>query len=1265
MKYGDLIQFEALETVIQLRDADKSAQSKTLVDSFVISDDMADRIINIIFAQLQFDEPRDNKGLLVVGNYGTGKSHLMAVVSALAEHADLVPAIHNDQVAAASAQIAGKFKVKRTEIGSTTRSLRDIIISTLEEYLEEIGVSYKFPSADSLNNHKKAFEEMMAAFGSEYPEQGLLLVVDELLDYLRSRNQQALIYDLNFLREVGEVCKDLRFRFMAGVQEAIFDSTIFSFTADSIRRVRDRFEQVSIIKDDVVFVVSERLLKKDAAQLAWIREHLSKFAGYYSSLNPQLEKFSRLFPIHPDYIETFENLKGVEKREILKTLSIQMRALLDKEVPEDAPGFIAFDSYWTILCSNPSFRTIPDVKAVMDCSKVLEERVNTALNPPRFRPQAARIIAGLSVHRLTVSDIYAPVGASAAELCNRLALFDKDAVTLGGDEPDKDLLTHIEHILGEIYKTVNGQFISHNKDNDQYYLDLKKTDDYESLIKARAATLSDSQLDECLFQVLAIVMECPAATYRSGFKIWVHDLLWFSHNASRRGYLFFGTPNERSTTIPQYDFYLYFLECFEPASCKTEKKPDEVFFEFKNIDEEFSSNLRLFGGAMRLAETAQGETKRVYQKYAGDYLKTLAEYLRKNVGTVFDLTYQGQKKSVSDWIARIDLRRLTGICPNETLNFRDFINAVAEVRLESHFANIAPEYPKFAISITEGNRAQAAKDALLAIAGIKRTKQAEAVLDALELLDGDRVTPRQSRYAAYILDLKQHKGDAVLNRGEVLIEKDSRAFLAPERFRLEPELTLVVIAALVAAGDVVLAVAGNKFDAGKLPHLARCDWDLLLAFKHLESAKGYNLPALKALFALAGLPEGKATLAAQGNEESVADLQQNIMRIIERIVKTQNRLNSGIVFWIFDLAALHDFSAEKDLLREAKTFFEGLQAYNSPGKLKNLKAGIQDIAHFENIEQVLRLFDALQNIAVDNSGMVGYLQEAGHVFRRLEAGVESAGATVQPASSGLKKNDWVYALENAKREIEDALRTLTPVNADTLYTYGREITARLRKLKAEYIVLYTAQHSKARLNTHQAARKEKLLADGRLAALATLTLINIMPQKQIAAFKTNLQNLVPCGLLTQGDMDKYAVCPHCGYIPGKDGVADSGKSIESACDELDALAAQWTQNLLNNLKDSSVVNNLALLSTKEKERIDAFIAAKELPAPTDTAFFTALKSAFSSLERVSITVDDVLRVLRGADGPLTPGELRQNLDSFIESLISGKDPTKIRIVVEG
>ncbi len=69
---------------------------------------------------------------------------------------------------------------------------------------------------------------------------------------------------LSFLREIGEVAKHLRFRFVAGVQEAIFDSGRFQHVADSLRRVKDRFAQVLLARQDVSFVVAERLLTQRA-----------------------------------------------------------------------------------------------------------------------------------------------------------------------------------------------------------------------------------------------------------------------------------------------------------------------------------------------------------------------------------------------------------------------------------------------------------------------------------------------------------------------------------------------------------------------------------------------------------------------------------------------------------------------------------------------------------------------------------------------------------------------------------------------------------------------------------------------------------------------------------------------------------------------------------------------------------------------------------------------------------------------------------------
>ncbi len=649
MKYGDLIQFEPIESVVQLRDADEAAAARQLVQTYVISEEMAEKLATLVVPQLQFDHPVDNRGLLVVGNYGTGKSHLMSVISALAENGDLAKYLNDKSVTSAADKICGRFKVVRTEIGSTTMSLRDILVAELEEHLSDMGVSYSFPPADKVPNNKRSFEEMMTAFHQEFPDQGLLLVVDELLDYLRTRKDQELILDLNFLREIGEVCKDLRFRFIAGVQEAIFDSPRFAFVGQQVLRVvRARFEQVHIAKTDVKFVVAERLLKKNADQQVKIREYLTPFAKFYGRMNERMDEFVRLFPVHPDYIDTFERVAAVEKREILKTLSLAMKKLLNQNVPDDRPGVIAYDGYWTTLRENPSFRAVSDIKAVIDISQVLESRIQQAFTRPAYKPMALRLIHALSVHRLTTGDIHATLGATPEELRDGLCLFQPMIDELGGDPAD-DLLSQVETVLREIHKTVSGQFISSNPDNRQYYLDLKKTDDFDALIEKRAESLEDQELDRYYYEALKRVMECTDQTYVGGYKIWQHELEWLERKAARQGYLFFGAPNERSTAVPPRDFYVYFIQPFDPPHFNDEKKPDELFLRLTNSDEEFRTALRKYAAALDLASKASGQAKSIYESKANGFLQQMVQWLQKNMATAFDVAYQGRTKSLTEW----------------------------------------------------------------------------------------------------------------------------------------------------------------------------------------------------------------------------------------------------------------------------------------------------------------------------------------------------------------------------------------------------------------------------------------------------------------------------------------------------------------------------------------------------------------------------------------------------------------------------------------
>ena len=1242
MKYEDLIQFDPIETVVQLRDADDMAAARHLVSSYVISSDMAEKLSGLLFPQLQYDEPADNKGLLIVGNYGTGKSHLMSVISAIAEHADLIPEISNPKTADAARAVAGKFKVVRTEIGATTMSLRDIVAGELEEHLVALGVSFTFPSTADVSGSKRLFEEMMTAFHRKHPDVGLLLVVDELLDYLRSRKDQELILDLNFLREMGEVCKDLRFRFVAGVQEAIFDSPRFSFVADSVRRVKDRFEQVLIARRDIKFVVAQRLLRKTGEQQARIREYLTPFTRYYGLMNERMDEYVDLFPVHPDYIDTFERVTVVEKREVLRTLSLSMKGLVGQELPAEYPGLIAYDSYWSMLRENASFRADPDIKAVIDCSQVLESRIERAFTRPAYKPMAMRVIHALSVHRLTTGDIHAALGATAEELRDGLCLYQPGIEDLGGDPAD-DLLSQVETVLREIHKTVSGQFISSNPDNRQYYLDLKKTDDFDALIEKRAESLDASRLDRYYYEALRQVMECTDHTYVTGYSIWEREIEWRERKVMRQGYLFFGAPNERSTAVPARDFYVYFVQPHEPPRFKDDKASDEVFFHLTGMDDRFRATLRSYAAALDLASTSSGHPKATYASKASNFHRDLVNWLQEHMGSAFEVGYQGRHKALLEWAKGHSLRELSGISPTERINFRDLIYAVAGICLETHFAQQAPDYPHFSVLITSKSRAQAAQDALRWIAGATKTKQATAILDSLELLDGDKLDPYRSRYTHYFLTQVNKKGHGqVVNRSELIQEQLGVEYLAADVLRLEPEWAVVLLAALVYSGDLVLAVPGRKFDAAELPALAATPLDELIHFKHIERPKEWNLPALKALFDLLGLTPGMANLVTQGKEEPLQELQKAVAQVVERLVVAHRVVQTGISFWGKSLVDEKETNGLISDLERTKSFLESLQAYTSPGRLKNFRHDAQDVSSHKAGLESLAEVESLQ----------GLVSELGPTATFLTA----AEATLAPS------HEWIGRMKEAQG---DMLADFAPAARREAASFRRRWLRKLNDLKNGFVDTYLDLHTRARLGVNDDKRKTMLMRDERLARLRDLSVIDLMPVQHLTDFQDRLGRLESCFALTKEDLNASPACPHCGFRPAMETTAGpAGKTLAQLDDEIDRLLDAWIQTLLVNLGDSATRENLSLLQPEHRKRVVAFMEKGELPDPIEPDFIEAIREVLSGLVKVVVTTEELKAALLDGGSPASPSDLKKRFDRYLDDLVKGKEQAKVRMVLE-
>lgn len=1232
MKYEDLIQFDPIESVVELRKADAASDATRFVSTYVISDKMVDTLTGVIFQQLQFEKSFDPKGMFVVGNYGTGKSHLMSVISAVAERADLAASLTNPAVAAAASSIAGKFKVIRTEL-ATEMDFSDFICSHLEESLAGWGVAYSFPAKQEIKNWKTCFEDLMGKFSAKYPDQGLLLVVDELLDYLRGRDGQAVVRDLNFLRVIGEVCSSLNFRFIAGIQQALFDNPVFSFVSDSVRRVQERFVQVLIARNDIRYVVAHRLLRKNAEQQSRIREHLTKFAPFFDGMTERMDEFVALFPVHPEFIAVFEELRVIEKREILKSLSFAMKRRLKDEVPADDPGLIAYDSYWTSIRENPSFRAIPDVRQVLECSQTLEAKIETNFPLKAYRPMAYRLIHALSIQRLASGDILAPVGVKPEALRDGLCLYDAGVAELGG-EPSEDLLATVQTVLREILKTVNRQFISVNEENGQYYLDLKKTDDYDAYIERKADTLSKDLLDRYYYEALKRVMECTDQTYVTGFRIWQHELEWRERKACKLGYLFFGAPNQRSTAVPSRDFYLYFIQPFDTPSYKDSKLGDEVFFKLTGADDAFQAALRKFAAATELATSASGQTKGVYESKANGFVKDVNRWLRENVAKAFEVTYQGKTKALMDWLKGQTTGQIASMAT------RDLINLVGSVCLAPRFQEQAPDHPAFSVLITSSNISQAAQDALRWMRGGTKSQQAVAVLDALELLDGDRLAPLHSRHANAILDKLKAKGHGqVVNRNEIISDDEGVEYMAPTTSRLEPQWVAVLLGALVYHGEIVVAIPGDKLDAGKMDKLIATPVEELVHFKHIEQPKDWNEPALRRLFEVLGEGAGNVQLIKDGKAEPIQTLARRVQETVEKIVTVRHQVESPPALFGKPLLSDSELTALRTRLDAAKTFFESVQGYKNPGQLKNFRHGVPEVEAQEQNLKALEAVTALQTLAGELGPVSTYLAHA---------------ETILPSD-----HSWLGKLQTIRAALIEKLAKPDERNSAS---FRQQASKQIADLKREYGKAYIDLHTKARLGASGDKKKTALLSDPRLQQLKKLASIETLSSSQLVDLQHRLADIRSCWSLTEDDLKDSPVCSHCGFLPASELVTQSADSRLTKLDsELDDLVTAWTKRLLADLEDPTAAQNRKLLGKDAQKLVSDFIAAKTLPEEINSAFLTAIRDALAGLKGVELRLADLAAALGTA--PATVQDVKERFDAFLASLTKGSEPAKIRILI--
>ena len=1224
MKYSELISFKPIESTIQLLETADKKIAQDMVQTYVMSDTMADNLKATVIDQLQMEEVIDNKAVMIVGNYGTGKSHLMSVIAAIATDADNTAFVQNKKFGKDMEIVAGKFEVLRLKVDGLTMPLREVILAEIEDDFANRGIDYTVPNLDNVRDNARLIKEVMQAFQSKYPDKGYLIVIDELLSYLTSRDERQIVLDLAFLQSMAEMCSKSKIRLICGVQEKVFDNPRFSFVSETLKKVGDRFTQIIITKEATAYVVSERILKKTPEQKAMIRQHLEKFSGLYAGMSSKMDDFVDLFPIHPSYIEVFNKIYLIENRHILKNISLTIKEIFNKEVPADKPGVISFDDYWPAIKSNGLLKSDVTISRVVGASGQLEEIINRSFTKAAYKPMALQIIYALSVHRLTTNGLDVQFGLTAENLKDDLCLY------LSMPEQDADfLLGAVNATLKEIMKTVSGQFIIHNDANNQYYIDVDKVVDYDERIKQKASMMAEGELNRYFYTVVYGCLEWEARQYVNGFNIYQYDLNWDSHNIFREGYLFMGLPGERSTAQPERDFYIHIMPPFGDVSADTHNLDDEVYFYFRGSDE-FKEMLRMFAAANAQADISEGKDKDAYLGKAQMLKKKLVKYLSENKNTCFNVTY----KCVMHQLIEV----LKGKY-NRDMTFKDTIDLAASISLDEYFGTIYPGYPVMKTKITRKNQADAVRSAFDHFAG-RKNQQSTQMLQSFGILDGDKIRPEGSKYASYYIDMiKQLQPQGVLNYSDIFEPANDDMFV-DKKFKINYLFTPIVFLSLVYAGYAVITLKdGSTLTASNLDKVPKMSVFDLYEFKYISRPAQISMAELKKLFEV--LDINPAFLDNPNDrEKGVAELLKKTQEMCNNAVILERRLTDGFELWGEPLANSQQVSMMRGACTAVKNEFSNYAAkYNTPAKLNNFSLSYDEVEELGKKIALLKLIPEYTTFKTDCSDIVSYI--ANIEFIELGASMKSD-------------------IENGKaafREIRDSIMdgTLGDVAA-------QKVVAKLEKIKDKYIDIYFEEHKKKRLGIDDAKRRGKIQESAALGNLRKLRGIEILSSAKLGELEQDMAGLKVCYELTPTELKASPICPHCRY-----NLEDKAKNVMGQLDSLenriDDMVAEWTKMLLDTISDPIVLDQKKFLKAQEAQAIDEFVATGSLPKKVDDFFVKSINALLKGFEPVVIDTDDLIKKLEEMP-PMDEASFKAKVNEIVSAYTKGKDTSKLRIVVK-
>ena len=1226
MKYSELIQFEPLNEVVKFNRLSDDAYRENLVKTYVFSKAYEDTIIPEVCKNLDYTAMYDTFGLQIVGTYGTGKSHLMSLISLVAENADYLPLVQNEKAAQVLKNIAGKYRIIRFELGSADE-LWNLICHQIDMKFQEWGINYSIAADTKPDMYKDKLMRMMAMFESTFPDKGLMIVIDEMLSYLKGRSgTDKLNRDLAVIQALGEMSDHSKFRMVFGVQELIYTAAEFQFAAKMLNQVSQRYRQIEITKQDVQFVTEQRILKKSDAQKQAIRKHLSKFTEFFTDLHANLESYVDLFPVNPSFFENFQQIKiGKSQREILKTLSQKFEKIASQQVPEDNPGLICYDSYWEDLQA-AQMQTYADVRRVTEIMQTIHQKIDDNFTGIRSKkaPLAHRIANACGV-KVLQDTLEKTNGTNVENLVDDLCYLDTGCISR------EFLIDTMNVTASQIVTATVGQYFEKNDTNQEYHIRVEGGVNYEQKIKDFVDTMSADNKDSHFFNYLAEMLTIEVEQYRREFKIYQHRIDWNSHKVMLDGYIFMGNPAERSTTHPEQNFYIYFMPIFNKENIKHGDEPDSVFFHMEHYSDELKQLIELYAACEALIASVDSSQKPFYQQFKKQYEDKLKPVFSRDFVQCTEVYYQGEKQNITP-------QMLTGASKDQV------VDNIASLLLEDYFCDKLSNYPKFTLLkgvLTNTNRADNVRRARMKIANPTQSNhEGEAILAGLGLLKDNQLSVEGSIYALSIKKMLEDKGlGQVLNRDEILYRfyKDWDYDWRSIDYHIESDLEFLAMATLVAVGEIEIDYPGGKnINAANIREIVDLPFESFYGFSHLRRPKGISHAAVRELFI--GITGIDKTSQLQ-NPDIYLDLVSQAKSIAANSVKCSHDLGNGIYLGDVEIIGESEASTIKSQLAALAGLCDRIPSYASYPKMRNLPQDwTAEVLHnqFKAKDQITRIKQAMK-FKEEFQSRINYLNEAMKFMLSDEM----------------------------KKTTEAALAKVSQIAADmnnemVITAYKTELDSIIR----EYAKWYFLEYQRMHITEIEDTEKRRIMNDNNKKVCDAVCgadygkgYFSVATQYTEWLKKMNSLAVVPSYITPEYIMKT----PNVGFDP-KDFQGKQLPKLSELKEELDGIATNVDETLKQILSDASLLVNKDILDDSQQGLLSRYTSGGEELSPANAGRLVEIVvKLHEGIQRITISEDDIRKVL---NRPMTPDDAVKAFRKYINSLTVGGQEDNIRIILK-